>query len=240
MRHIIKLTPRLQAVADCVPAGAVLCDVGTDHAHLPAYLLQEGRIVSAIASDIRKGPLERAAATREKCHLENQIELRLGPGLEAIRPNEVNTVTICGMGGEMMIGILSAAPWTKVNTTLILQPQSAQEELRYWLRDHGYRILQERIVREEQRWYTVMKVIGGEMALPLGPVEALTGHPSLWAEHPEWPDFLTWLIRKLEKQRAGMEKSSRKEEQQRAEELTQRMDQLTLWRERLQKGEWPL
>ncbi len=240
MRHTIQLTPRLQAVADAVPAGAVLCDVGTDHAYLPVYLLQTGRVRAAIASDIRKGPLEHAAVTRRRYHLEDQIALRLGPGLETVLPNEADTVTICGMGGEMMIGILSAAPWTKADTTLILQPQNGQEKLRLWLQHHEYTILQERIVREEQRWYTVLTVAGGKGMAPLEPAEALVGRPSLWVENPEWPAFLSWQIQKLEEQRAGAERSSREEERRRAVRLTQIMDELIALRERLQKGEWPL
>ena len=59
----IELTPRLRAVADLVPEGARLADVGTDHAYLPAWLLQQGRIARAIVSDLRAGPLSRARET---------------------------------------------------------------------------------------------------------------------------------------------------------------------------------
>lgn len=110
MKEQLQLTPRLQAVADLVPKGARLADVGTDHAHLPVWLLLEGRISGAIASDIRPGPLERAKGTVEAYRVEERVSLRLCPGLEGITAHEVDTVTICGMGGDMMTDILGAAP----------------------------------------------------------------------------------------------------------------------------------
>ncbi len=60
--NTITLSPRLAAVAKSVPAGARLIDVGTDHAMLPVYLAQTGRIAHAFASDIRPGPLTAARA----------------------------------------------------------------------------------------------------------------------------------------------------------------------------------
>lgn len=239
MTNQIKLTPRLLAVADMVPQGAILCDVGTDHAHLPAYLLQQGRIDSAIASDIRKGPLERAADTRAKCGLEEHIQLRLAPGLEGVAPHEVNAVTICGMGGEMMTGILAAAPWTKTDTTIILQPQNSHDVLRLWLAENGYRILREHIVQEEHRWYPVMTVVGGEMALPMNAAEALAGQPRLWDRQPLREAFLGWVLSKLEKQRSGLSHSTKESDRQKIDELNDTMETLTSWRAQLAKGEWP-
>ena len=78
------LTPRLGLLADWVPAGARLADVGTDHGYLPVWLVLEGRVASAIASDLRPGPLSRARETAAACDAE--LDLRLCDGLSAIRP----------------------------------------------------------------------------------------------------------------------------------------------------------
>ena len=140
----VQLSCRLETAAQWVPEGARLCDVGTDHATLPIWLLEQGRLAGAIATDIRPGPLDRARRNVERYGYADQVHLRLCDGLAAVQPGEVDTVTICGMGGKMMISILEAAPWTTSGVTLILQPMKAPGELRQWLIGHGYTIQEER------------------------------------------------------------------------------------------------
>ena len=107
---------------------------GTDHAYLPAWLLQNGRIPSAIASDVREGPLSRARATARACGCFERMSFRLCDGLSGIAPEEVDALVIAGMGGETIANILEAAPWVKgKNFPIILQPMSTQAELRGWL-----------------------------------------------------------------------------------------------------------
>ena len=123
----IHLTPRLRALAALVPDGAVLADIGTDHAILPVSLLMAGRIPRAIASDIRSGPLDSARRTAERFAMQNRVSLRLGAGLETVAPFEADTVAIAGMGGETIAEILQAAPWTRQgDTLLLLQPMTMQ------------------------------------------------------------------------------------------------------------------
>lgn len=164
----LELTPRLQKVADWVPQGARLADVGTDHAYLPAWLLLNGRIASAIASDLRAGPLRKAADTCARYGIGN-IELRLCGGLEALQPGEMDTIVIAGMGGETIASILAAAPWTADGRhTLLLQPMTKVETLRSFLAEHGYAIRREALVREKDTLYTLMLVEAGEMTLTTG------------------------------------------------------------------------
>ena len=47
----IRLDSRLSAVASLVRDGKTVADIGTDHAYLLAFLLQEGRIEKGIAAD---------------------------------------------------------------------------------------------------------------------------------------------------------------------------------------------
>ena len=108
----LELPPRLQKLADWVPEGAQLADVGTDHAYLPVWLTLHGRVTSAIASDLRKGPLDRARETGRTWGVEDRLDFRLGNGLAGICPNEADTIVIAGMGGENIAAILAAAPWT--------------------------------------------------------------------------------------------------------------------------------
>lgn len=162
MNMTIHLSPRLEAVAQAVPPGACVIDVGTDHARLPVWLVQSGRVRRAIATDLRSGPLEGAAALIAKTGLESCISLRLTDGLSGLGPEDGDTVVIAGMGGETMISILSAAPWTKQGTLLILEPQTKQAELRRYLLENGYAVISERLVRDAGRIYPVLTVLGGD------------------------------------------------------------------------------
>ena len=108
MTRELSLQPRLALLASLVPQGAVLADVGTDHGYIPVCLRQRGVIDRAIASDIGREPLEHARRTAEEYGV-GGIDLRLCAGLDAIAPEECDTVLIAGMGGETIWGILAAA-----------------------------------------------------------------------------------------------------------------------------------
>ena len=136
------LTPRLACIAALVPQGAQLADVGTDHGKLPITLLIEGRIAHAIGSDLREGPLDHAARNAEEHGV--ILPLRLAAGLDGISPEECDTVTIAGMGGQTIAEILQNAPWTADGDhLLLLQPMTMIYELRQWLWAHGYAIERE-------------------------------------------------------------------------------------------------
>lgn len=166
----LKLSPRLQLLADWVPAGGRIADVGTDHAYLPVWLRLHGRVGSAIACDLRKGPLERARETG-RTYGADGVYFRLGDGLTPVSPEEADTIVIAGMGGENIASILSQAPWTADGKhTLLLQPQSRAEELRRFLMEHGYAIRQEALVLDRGTMYPIMEAAGGEMALSLGQI----------------------------------------------------------------------
>ena len=165
----LELTPRLRQIAAWVRQGAHLADVGTDHAYLPVWLTLQGRVASAIASDLRRGPLDRAQETGRRYGVGDRITFRLGNGLAAVAPEECDTIVIAGMGGENIAQILAGAPWTADGRhTLLLQPQSRAEALRRFLAEHGYAIAREALVRDRGFLYPVMEAGAGEMTLTLG------------------------------------------------------------------------
>ena len=164
----LELTPRLQLLADWVLPGARLADVGTDHAYLPVWLRLHGRVASAIACDLREGPLARARETGRTWGADG-IDYRLGNGLAVVSPDEADAVVIAGMGGENIAAILARAPWTGDGAhTLLLQPQTRAEVLRAFLADHGYAIRREALVEDRGILYPVMEAAGGDMTLSLG------------------------------------------------------------------------
>ena len=155
----LELSPRLAAIAALVPEGARLADVGTDHAYLPVRLLLDGGIASAVATDVNEGPLQRGRETAERYGV-GTILFRRCDGLADVRADEVDTVVIAGMGGDLIARILAAAPWTK-QAHLILQPMTAQEDLRRWLLENGYRIAKETLAQEGKKLYVILSATGG-------------------------------------------------------------------------------
>ena len=162
------LTPRLACIASLVPQGARLADIGTDHGKLPISLLLTGKIAAAIGSDIGKGPLAHAARNAQEHGV--SLSLRLAAGLDAVQPEECDTVSIAGMGGQTIAEILAAALWCEQGQhLLLLQPMTMVYELRQWLWAHGYAIERETLCREDRRQYVVLSVRGGaeKKELPL-------------------------------------------------------------------------
>ncbi len=158
-----KLTPRLQKIYDIVPSCKTACDIGTDHAYIPVCLTLSGKCESAVASDIRKGPVERAKSTVSSYGAGEKVSVRLGGGLETVSENEAETIIIAGMGGLLIAQILEdSKAVAKSAKTLILQPMTASTELREYLNQNGYIIEKEFIVREEEKLYTIMLVSVGE------------------------------------------------------------------------------
>ena len=204
MAKHLELTPRLRLLADWVPQDAKLADVGTDHAYLPVWLVLHGRVASAIASDLRKGPLERARETGRTYGAE-RIDFRLCNGLADIRPEEADTIVIAGMGGENIASILAAAPWTADGRhTLLLQPQTKIEELRLRLCENGYAVTREHLVRDKGKLYVVMTVTAGKRYNP--GAEQLYGGLALERE-ALYGDYLAHQITRLRRRAEGLRQS---------------------------------
>jgi tRNA (adenine22-N1)-methyltransferase len=201
-------------IADQIPAGSCLADVGTDHAYLPVYLLQTGKIQKAIASDIRLGPLESAQRTADKYKIHNNLSLRLSNGLEKIEESECNVVVIAGMGGENIRDILKAAPWTqKGNHILFLQPMSMSQELRYWLLNHGYAIENEFVCQEEKHLYNLMQCKGAEETEKFISFAACAASPAL-RKAKNGCTYLKKQAKRQEKILSGLRKSAKADPEQ--------------------------
>ena len=160
---MIKISDRLMTVAAMIPEGGILADVGTDHGYVPIRLLQEGKIDAAIAMDVNEGPLARAKAHAMENDLMEKITLRLSDGLEKLKPGEADTLLIAGMGGKLMARILSDGVdvFTSMKTA-ILQPQSDLDVVRGFVLAHGFDIVDETMLIDDGKYYTVMKVVPGE------------------------------------------------------------------------------
>jgi len=162
----VKLTSRLEKVAKYINNNSVIADVGTDHAYLPISLVKNKVIKKAIASDVGEGPLMMAQKMVDKYKMNDNIDLRLGNGLNVLNVGEVDTVIIAGMGGNLIAELLEdGKEIAKSIETFIFQPMQYSEVLREYLYNNGYNIIEESLAKEGKKYYQIIKAIHGEKIL---------------------------------------------------------------------------
>ena len=170
------IRPRLFWFAERVRQGILFVDIGTDHAKLPVYLVQSGKIQHAIASDIGEGPIGRARTYIQACGLQNSIATYIGDGVGHLPITPPADIAICGMGGETIRNILSDAPFLKhPEIRLLLQPMTDFALLRHYLSQNGFTPVEEDIVSSEGRMYQCMIVRYTNEPHTLSAVEAELG-----------------------------------------------------------------
>lgn len=174
---------RLETIGRQVPAGSVLADIGTDHAYLPVWLLQQGRISRAVAGDIAAGPCMAARTTIAIHGLKDRVEVRQGSGLEVLQPGEADCIVIAGMGGSTISSILAAAPEiARSAKLLVLQPMAGAAGLRQWLTANGWQLTDEELVDDPPHFYEIICAEPGQdkaysaAEYAVGPVLLRKGH----------------------------------------------------------------
>lgn len=160
MNNIINISERLKCVAGLVNKGARVADIGTDHAYLPIYLVQNGISNKVYACDVRKEPLRRAKLHIDEYGLSDKITTQLCDGLKGINKGDVDTVTICGMGGKLMKNILKAGiDKLGDNTQLVLSAQSELRDFRKYLLETGIDIKTEHMLLEDGKYYFIFDCV---------------------------------------------------------------------------------
>ncbi len=147
---MIQLTERLQKIADSIQSGESVADIGSDHGYIPVYLYENGISDKIIVTDIRKDPLDIAKNNiYTRIARAGKLDFRMGNGLYVLRYEEVDAVIIAGMGGILIKDILSTDKKKSLSfNKLILQPRNAQDKLRQWLVENGFKIQDEKLARE--------------------------------------------------------------------------------------------
>ena len=165
----MRLSERLERVVSFVKPCASAADIGTDHALVPVELVRRGIVKKALAMDVRPGPLSRAKEQISRAGLSDQIESRLSDGLAALKPQEAETVIIAGMGGELIIRILTEGRhmWDSV-AQWVLSPHSEVFKVRGWLLENGFSIEKEDMVCEDGKYYVLMDVKRAEAETEAG------------------------------------------------------------------------
>lgn len=156
---MLNYSPRIEKLWQLAGKCVCLGDVGTDHALVPVYMVETGMAEQAIASDINKGPLERAAANVNAAGFAKKIQLRLGSGMTVYKPGECDAFIIAGMGGALIADILEASrEVARAADKLILQPNTCVPLLRKYLWDNGYCIQDENTMAEREHTYIFLTV----------------------------------------------------------------------------------
>ena len=199
-----KISNRLRTVSSFVRDGAILADIGTDHAYLPIYLALKNRIKSAYASDVNKGPLDRALENIKKFNLEDIISTSIANGLDGIEKFAPTDITICGMGGELIAKIIDSSEYVKnKNVRLILQPMTCVKELREYLQN-GFFTIDENVVYEDDKLYQIICVEYDAKVHKLSDIEKEIGPRNLVNKGTEVKMLLNFTIAKKRKVFEGL------------------------------------
>lgn len=204
------LDPRLAAAASFVRPGSAVADIGTDHAYLPLYLLENGTARFAVVSDINRGPLERAEKNAARAGMTGKMRFVLTDGLEGLEPERegIDEIMICGMGGELIARIVDGSDYPKKpGVRLILGPMSSPEELRKYLADAGFRILSEKLAESAGKRYATILAEYDGVRRTFTPCELLLGRANIKENAPLFRAFaVDWLERlnvKIDGRRRG-------------------------------------
>ncbi|MFE8695407.1 tRNA (adenine(22)-N(1))-methyltransferase [Cytobacillus sp. FJAT-53684] len=162
-----KLSQRLEAVASYIPEGSKMADIGSDHAYLPCHVVKKGVVPFAIAGEVVEGPYQSAKRQVAMEGLEEEIIVRKGNGLEVINDEEIDCITIAGMGGALIASILEDGK-DKLGPTkrLILQPNISAISIRKWLLENGWELMAEEILEEDDKVYEILVAEKGDPYRP--------------------------------------------------------------------------
>ncbi|MFU7514522.1 tRNA (adenine(22)-N(1))-methyltransferase [Clostridium sp. HCS.1] len=188
----MELSKRLNFIINNIDKTSVLADIGTDHGYIPLYATQNGICDKAIAIDINKDPLDKARLNAILEGAGDELEFRLGDGLNPLEKDEVEAVIIAGMGGNLIRDILeeSIDKVTSLNY-LILVPAQNPEVLREYLYNNDYEIISENLCEEDGIYYELFKVRKKEgESMGLDSIYYEISPKLLMQKHPLMKDYL--------------------------------------------------
>ncbi|RKD34718.1 tRNA (adenine(22)-N(1))-methyltransferase [Thermohalobacter berrensis] len=222
----MKLSPRLKAITKFIKYNSIVADIGTDHGYIPVYLIENNISKKVIASDVNEGPLNNAKAFITKKGFEEKIETRLGNGLKVLQPDEVDTVIIAGMGGTLIKNILDKSKRiTETINNFIFQPMVDSYNLRKYLYENNYKIIDEKLVKEGERIYEIIYVEHGKDYLE-NEIYLLVGKKLIENKDPYAKEFIQNKIQKYEGIMKKVEKSKTVESKKKYEKLKRERDSL--------------
>lgn len=162
----MELSNRLLEIVKFVPKNSSVADIGTDHGYIPVHLVQNHISKKVVASDISPGSLDKTIEYVNHLNLNDKISPKLGDGLDVLEPNEVDTLIIAGMGGILISKILeNNKEISETIENFIFQPMVASNELRQYLVNNGYSIVDESLAKEGRKFYEIIFVKRGQSTI---------------------------------------------------------------------------
>ena len=194
------ISPRLKEVSRFVRDGACVADVGTDHAYLPIYLLKKGVARYAVATDVREGPLVHTRDNVDFYKVSDKVAIYRTDGLVGIEKYSPDDIMICGMGGELILRIVTECDYTrKAGVRLLLQPMSSFAELRQGLSQSGYTTEAESLVRDGHMIYQVIVCTYTGEKYTLSSAQLLLGPENIRENSELFKEYAAIHLRKLER-----------------------------------------
>ena len=198
------MNKRLQKIAGFVKPGRGLADVGTDHCYLPLWLAEHGYEGELFATDIVEKPLASAERTLREAGMSGRIKLLLCDGLSLCPPERIDSIVVAGLGGDTICGILDRAEFCLDKAyTLILQPMTKAEVLRYWLVNNGFYLSREELVLDGGTIYQVIEAKYGKKT-SLTDAELFIGKWDNVKNDPLLPNYLSDCKKRFEKEIEGL------------------------------------
>ena len=195
----MRIGTRLKEISKLINNKKCVVDVGCDHAFLPIYLVLNSKTLNAIAVDNKMEPLLSAKANIEKYNLESKIKTILSDGLINVDVNSYDALVIAGLGADTIINILSNGDVNK-DAELILEANKGNKDLREFLMNNNYEIIDEVMVKDRAYFYTIIKAKYNPTSYNLSEKELFFG-PILLKKYPqEFDDYLRFNISILERE----------------------------------------
>ena len=194
----MNLSKRLFAIKDMIAENSIVADIGTDHGYIPVFLIENEISKKVIAADISKGSLEKTIKLVRSLGLNHSIETRLGDGLNVIKPYEVDTLIVAGMGGVLIRDILEKnKDIAESINNFVFQPMIGVKELRKYLIHNNFEIVDEDLVFEEEKYYEIISAKRGKSCISKE-IHYEISELLLEKKHPLLGDFIKYKINKVE------------------------------------------
>lgn len=191
---------RLKTIASQIKQCDCVADIGTDHGYIPIYLLKSGQCKRVIASDINKGPVEKARLNAFVSGLEDSIECRLGGGLSVIQPGEADVILIAGMGGNLIRDILEEGIEVfKAADYAVLQPIQNPDILRKHIIEKGYTIIEEDLCVDDKKYYEIIKIKYENSPKKKASIYYEIGEKLITEKHPLVESYINFKIAKYKR-----------------------------------------
>ena len=207
MASVLNLGERLEAVVELCPQSHKVADIGCDHGFVSAELILEDKAEYVVATEKSEECLNKAILLADAINISDFISFRQGDGINALtKYDKIDCAIIAGMGGQEIINILEERPHRLYD--FVLQPMKDAPMLRAYLMQSGFRILVDKLVKENGKFYDVIATTHGWEEL--ADLEIYFGKTNFTENYEIFYEYLTEKQKKLLDLKANVGELSKK------------------------------